>query len=363
MKLDDQIQASNDLINQLASPEDPALRYQVLLNLLDYPEDDPDVAHAYKNIPETPWIKKTLAAEKSEGNWNNFYQKYRGSSWVLLHLTELGTPPDLPQMRSGVQQLLATARSLKELRGNNANRYGKCTNGVYWHYPVPCITAHMAYVIIRNGHESQPITRAALEFCRYSIMEDEGVDCHVLDRSLLPACMMGTVKVLKAFSALPDSVRTSEDKEVIAKLISIILKFHLDLYVPMENTNWVNHINGKTAVTIRKEKIKWLAEGKHLERIEKKGWDRFSFPLNYNSDILEILLLLGKEKVEISPVIDYGLERLRSKRQKDGTWKMIGGLNGKMWGRLDEKGKSSPWITYRALLAFKQFNLLKIGNK
>ena len=39
-------------------------------------------------------------------------------------------------------------------------------------------------------------------------------------------------------------------------------------------------------------------------------------------------------------------------------WKMVGGLNGKMHGRLDAKGVPSPWVTYRALLAFKRFGLL-----
>jgi hypothetical protein len=58
--------------------------------------------------------------------------------------------------------------------------------------------------------------------------------------------------------------------------------------------------------------------------------------------------------------IDSALEILLSKRGRDGMWKMVGGLNGKMHAKLDQKGKSSPWIKYRALLALKRFGLLEL---
>jgi hypothetical protein len=58
--------------------------------------------------------------------------------------------------------------------------------------------------------------------------------------------------------------------------------------------------------------------------------------------------------------VEGGLDLLRARRGSDGMWKMVGGLNGKMHGNLDRKGRSSPWITYRALLAFKRFARLAL---
>jgi hypothetical protein len=87
---------------------------------------------------------------------------------------------------------------------------------------------------------------------------------------------------------------------------------------------------------------------------------RFSFPHSYNSDLLEVLLLLGEADPRLDQTIEAGLEILSSKRGRDGMWKMVGGLNGKMHADLDRKGKPSPWITYRALLAFKRFGLIEL---
>ena len=87
---------------------------------------------------------------------------------------------------------------------------------------------------------------------------------------------------------------------------------------------------------------------------------RFSFPLSYNSDLLEVLLLVGEANGCRDEVVESGLEILRSKRGVDGMWKLVGGLNGKMHANLDRKGKPSPWITYRALLAFKRFGELEL---
>ena len=78
------------------------------------------------------------------------------------------------------------------------------------------------------------------------------------------------------------------------------------------------------------------------------------------SDLLEVLLLLGEADGRRDETVDAGLEILRAKRGADGMWKMIGGLNGKMHADLDRKARPSPWITFRALLAFKRFGELTL---
>jgi hypothetical protein len=46
-----------------------------------------------------------------------FYHKYDGTSWVLLHLSEVGVPMDLPQIASGVEHLLDTVAPVDAIRG------------------------------------------------------------------------------------------------------------------------------------------------------------------------------------------------------------------------------------------------------
>ena len=108
----------------------------------------------------------------------------------------------------------------------------------------------------------------------------------------------------------------------------------------------------------RAAKADWIAAGRSEPRREKDGWRRFSFPHGYNSDLLEVLLLLGEAGAPRDETVERGLQRLLAARGRDGMWRMTGGLNGKMHADLDEAGKPSSWVTYRALLALKRFGAL-----
>lgn len=218
----------------------------------------------------------------------------------------------------------------------------------------------MATVLCRYGHHAQPITRAAFSTLRHLLIHGQGMDCMVLDTSLLPGCVMAVPKVLKAFLAIPPEGRTAQDMEMIWELAGILLKFHLYRYVAKDFKEWRVWASQATASERHREKLKWLSQGRHEPRQEKTGWLRFSFPHNYNSDLLEVLLLLGEAGCDLDPIIENGLQILLSKRRKNNRWNLVGGLNGKMWADLEKKGQPSRWITYRALKAFKFFDLFRI---
>ncbi len=348
-----------EVLDRLLNPADPALRMRVLTDLLDRPADDRDVVAARKRIPEQPWVKATLAAHNGDGTWGRgFYHKYDGTSWVLLHLSEVGAPMDLAPIRAGVQRLIDTARPVGELTGARALPFRDLHDGVYWKYPIACLTAHMALVLTRAGLADHPVTRAALNACRHQFQPDLGFGCFVVDDSLLPACVMTVPKVLKAFLALPPDRRSVEDHAMIRGMVKVLKTFHLYEYVPRDAHEWRVWARSATPPQRRDAKTRWIAAGRVEPRRPKDGWLRFSFPHSYNSDLLEVLLLLGDADARRDKVIDAGLEILRAKRGPDGMWKMVRGLNGKMHGELDRNGRPSPWITYRALLAFKKFGEL-----
>ena len=350
-----------DLLDRLLSTSDPALRVKVLTDLLGRPADDLDVVVARKRIPEQPWVKATLAAHNGDGTWGRgFYHKYDGTSWALLHLSEVGAPMELEPIRTGVQRLIETARPVGEIRGARGLPFQDLQDGVFWKYPIACLIAHMALVLIRAGLADHSVTRAALSSCRHCFQPGKGFGCFVVDDSLLPACIMTVPKVLKAFLALPPDRRTEDDSAMIQGMVEVLKKFHLYEYVPRGATDWREWARTATAAERREAKPRWIADGRLEPRRPKDGWLRFSFPHSYNSDLLEVLLLIGEADPRRDRVIDAGLEILRSKRGPDGMWNMVGGLNGRMHGNLDRKGKPSPWITYRALFAFKKFGRLEL---
>ncbi len=357
------VTVESESLDRLLDPADPALRVRVLTDLLGRKEDDPDVVAARDAIPEQPWVKATLAAHNGDGTWGRgFYHKYDGTSWVLLHLSEVGAPMDLEPIRTGVQRLIEIARPVVEMTGARAVPFRGLKDGVYWKHPIACLTAHMALVLIRAGLAEHAVTRAALNLCRHRFQPDLGFGCFVMDDSLLPACVMTVPKVLKAFLALPTNLRTPEDQAMIRGMVHLLKRFHLFEYVPRDANEWRAWARTATPAQRREAKLRWIAAGRLEPRRPKEGWLRLSFPHSYNSDLLEVLLLLGEADGSRDEAVDAGLEILRAKRGPHGMWKMTGGLNGKMHADLDRKGRESPWITYRALLAFKRFGKLALPS-
>jgi hypothetical protein len=267
---------------------------------------------------------------------------------------------ELESIQAGVERLIETARPIEAMRGARAGPFRGLESGVYWEHPIACLTAHMALVLIRAGRADHPVTRGALDICRHRFQPGQGFGCFVVDDSLLPACVMTIPKVLKAFLALPAEQRTEGDEELIGEMARVLKGFNLFEYVPEASQAWRPWARSATPAERREAKPRWIDEGRLEPRRAKEGWLRFSFPHSYNSDLLEVLLLLGEAGVELDDPVRNGLEILASKRGRDGMWKMVGGLNGKMHAELDRKGRPSPWITYRALLAFKRFGVLAV---
>ncbi len=162
------IESMNDVLHRLLDDTDPALRAKVLVDLFDRAADDPEVVAARHATPEQPWVRATLAAHHGDGTWGRgFYEKYRGTSWVLLHLSEVGASMDLEPVRRGVARLVETALPVRSIRGDRGLPFRDLADGDYWHYPIACLTAHMALVLIRAGWADHPVTRSALNACRH----------------------------------------------------------------------------------------------------------------------------------------------------------------------------------------------------
>jgi hypothetical protein len=78
-------------------------------------------------------------------------------------------------------------------------------------------------------------------------------------------------------------------------------------------------------------------------------WFKFGFPLSYTSDVLEASLALAEAGYGRDPRLKRTIEVIVSKRDADGRWTLKHSLNGKMWTDIEVKGKSSKWVTLRAL--------------
>src|SRR5260370_35786150 len=85
---------AGDPVPWLLEDETPAVRHLALRQLLDQPEDAPEVRRARAAAMQTDPIASILAAEQPEGFWGKprpgYTPKYRGTVWQLTLLGQRG---------------------------------------------------------------------------------------------------------------------------------------------------------------------------------------------------------------------------------------------------------------------------------
>src|SRR5579864_6870582 len=89
-----QYMLKDDSLSWLLEEETPAVRHLALRQLLDQPEDAPEVRQARAAAMQTDPIASILAAQQPEGFWvkpgPGYTPKYRGMVWQLIFLDQLG---------------------------------------------------------------------------------------------------------------------------------------------------------------------------------------------------------------------------------------------------------------------------------
>jgi hypothetical protein len=317
-----------DPTDWLMAGEDPSIRYFLLTDLLGYNKRNPDVRQAQKDIMTNGAVSKILAKRNKNGYWGKpeqfySYSKYKGTVWTLLLLAQIGADGRDDRIKQSCEFILN--RSQDKDSGGFAFQ-GNPKGSAYHEKVIPCLTGNMLYCLIRFGYLDDKRIKAGINWItKYSRYDDSD--------SSAPAdwpyakfancwgkhtCFMGIVKNLKALAEIPKSKRTSAVKRTIEMSAEYMLRHHL------------------------------YRRSHNLKKVAIKEWLRFSYPLMWNDDtleVLDILLKLGYRDKRMDEAINLVL----SKQDKMGRWKMDFSFNGRMLTRIEEAGKASRWITYRAL--------------
>jgi len=121
----------NSAVEWLLKSGDPSIRYFTLIDVLDKPEDSPEVEKARRLIPRGPRVRILLDGQQPDGGFKvHPYQKWTGAHWRLVSLVEMGIPQG---HRSAVK---ATDLVLKWLLGEAhvrnvpqiSGRYRRCAS-------------------------------------------------------------------------------------------------------------------------------------------------------------------------------------------------------------------------------------------
>lgn len=324
----------NDATEWLLEEDNPSVQYFALTELLEKPENDPEVAAAKNSIMNHGVVPKILGKQNNQGYWvapDKFYTaKYKGAVWQLIILAELGADGSDERIKKACEFILENAQD-HESGGFSLWRSAKTGSGRHSGV-IPCLTGNMVWSLIKLGYlDDRRVERAIDWIAKYQRFDDgdkpapKGWPYDKLTSCFSKhSCHMGVVKALKALSAVPADRRSDAVKETIEKGVDYML---------------IHHIHKRSH---------------DLTRLSKPGWTRFGFPLMYQTDVLEILDILtglGVRDERMQEAVDLVV----SKQDDQGRWILQSTFNGRFQTNIEQKGKPSKWITFRALKVLKRF--------
>lgn len=318
----------------LLEENNPSVRYYTLIDILDKPQNDSQVIHARQDIIKTGVVPKILAKQEPDGYWGvpeNFYVrgKYKGTSWQLIILAELGADGNDERIKRTCEFILEKSQDPE------SGAFSYISHKTDGHGDpervLPCLTANMAWSLIRLGYLADDRLQKALQWLvKYQRFDDEpgkAPDEWPYNRWKQcwgeRTCHSIIVKSLKAFAEIPEDKRTPEISDYIVKGAEHMLN---------------HHIHKRNHPPVRGS-FKWL---------------EFGFPLMWSIDALEVLEILTRLGYN-DERMNESLKAMISKQDHEGRWILENTFNGRFQTNIERKGKPSKWITLNALRVLKRF--------
>ncbi|MGO8947461.1 MAG: nitrogen fixation protein NifH, partial [Ktedonobacterales bacterium] len=208
-------------------PVNPAIRYFALRDLLDRPDDDPDVLAAQSAIMAEGPVPAILAAQHPDGYWQQpggGYGKYRGTVWQIMLLGELGADSTDRQVQRGCDYLLD--HSVAE-NGGFAFNTKPVPSGV-----VHCLNGNLLCALIRLGRLDDPRVQQSLDWQVCAISGEDPIRyyqsgtsgpyfaCAINEKQ---PCAWGATKAMKALIAVPPERRSASVRQALERGAEFLL--------------------------------------------------------------------------------------------------------------------------------------------
>jgi hypothetical protein len=319
-------------ITWLLEPENPAVRFLTLTGLLGRSARHPEVREARAAIMRTGVVPALLACQDPAGHWwkpESFYgAKYRGTVWQLIILAEHHASGRDARVRRACEFLLANSQD--PASGGFSYQRAKRAPGGLPSGVIPCLTGNLVWSLLRLGYLGDERVERGVEWLTRFLRFDDGESAPPRDFPYnrwemcygRHTCFMGVVKGLKALAEIPADRRSPAVRRTIEAGAEFMLRHRV------------------------------FKRSHDMGRVAKPGWTRFGFPRMYQTDVLEIALLL-LELGYRDERLQEAVELVRSRRGPDGRWVLQDTQNGKYHVDIEQDGKPSKWITLNALRVLK----------
>lgn len=319
-----------DSTDWLLERENPSVRYSTLVDIMDCGEKDTAVKKVRREIMTSGAVPRILEKQNEDGSWgvpDDFYMrsKYKGSVWNIILLAQLGVNGNDAHIRKAAEFILA--KSQDRQNGGFAYRAGK--NGGYHSSIIPCLTGNMVFSLLRFGYLDDARVQQGIEWLtKYQRFDDrikvapEGWPYERQQCYGKHTCTMGIVKALKALAEIPEEKRTPTVRDTLNAGAEYLLKHHL------------------------------YKRSHNLLQTAKPSWTQFSFPLMWNTDVMEMLDTLVKLGYRDNRMHD-AIDLMLSKQDDEGRWTMGKSFNHRFLVSIEKDGKPSKWLTLNTLRILK----------
>ena len=299
---------------------DPAVRWQVMRDLLDAPESE--VAAERASIATEGWGAELLAQQRSDGSWGGvaFNQGYDSTMHVLTLLQLLGLDPASPPARQALEQV----RDRVVWSGWGPNG----TDNPYFAGEVElCINGQVATA---GAYFRQDVS-GLIDRLLTEALDDGGWNCET-EHGSTRASFNTTICVLDALLAYEQAFGAHADVAAV--------RTRGERYL-LERQMFKRRSTGEPILTDRKG---------------GNDFTQFAFPTWWHYDVLRGLDYLRAAGVSPGERLADAIALVRSKQQRDGRWLLDVRYPGTMPVDLGESpGHPSRWITLRALRVLRWY--------
>jgi hypothetical protein len=331
-------QLRGDPVSWLLESTTPEVRYLALRDLLNRPENDPELATARRLAHQQGPIATILANMDKDGFWVNpgpgYNPKYRSTVWSIILLAQLG---------ASIKEDNRIAQACTYLLDHALAKAGQFTASGAPSGTADCMQGNLSWALLELGVED-PRLELAFDWMARSVtgegiasMEERqaavryyagkcGPNFACGSNNKLP-CAWGAAKVMLAFGKWPRERRTDVVEHAIQQGVDFL--FSVDPSLVAYPTGYSNKPSG--------------------------NWWKFGFPVFYVTDLLQIAEALTALGFGHDPRLSSTWSMILNKQDVNGRWALEYDYSGKTWVDFGSKKEPNKWVTLRALRVMKAF--------
>ncbi len=306
----------DNALNWLLKIDNPSLKYRVLTELMDVPATNSEVAELKRLIPTSPQVVQILSKMHPDGYWlqqnqttKRFvgddveYGSYATTHFCLSYLSELGLTRENDLVAKAAERYL----NLQKEDGD-------------WFLHMSCLFGYNIRTFIKLGYRDDARIQKAIDLMLQTNRLDNGYLCDMHEKKTKKkkSCYRGTVKVLLAFSELPEY--WSHDRCV----------------------SMINYFLDREGIFQRNDTSRYV----------NKDIFANSFPSGWYANLWEVLYSLSKMGYANDSRLKRAWDLLDSKLDADGRMNLDWTPTKCIW-KIGKEDVSNEWLTFYVLLAKK----------